>query len=30
MIQWMDSWEGALDRARSEKRDVHLFLHSPT
>jgi len=30
MTKWLGSWDAALERARSEKRDLHLFLHAPT
>jgi hypothetical protein len=29
-IPWLETWEEALDRARSEKRSIFLFLHAPT
>jgi hypothetical protein len=29
-IAWLEDWEGALERARADKRSVFLFLHSPT
>jgi hypothetical protein len=30
MIDWLESWEPARERAAAEKKPIFLFLHAPT